>query len=79
VTVSSTSSHVVHPGNGATTSFPSSPEIKAASDLAYTDEAGGDFVASLSQSAGTGFGQACGRQVIEPLSRNPIAAGTNLQ
>jgi hypothetical protein len=62
VAVSSTSSHVVYTGNGATTSFPFAFKIKAAADLVVcTNEAGRDFTLSPSQYGATGFGQTCGR------------------
>ena len=83
MTVSSTSSRVVLPGNGTTTAWPFAFKVQQPADLVvvYTDPTGSDIVLSAGQYDATGFGQDMGGTVTYPRggSGNPaIATGTTL-
>ena len=83
MTVSSTSSRVVLPGNGATTTWPFAFKVQQPADLVvvYTDATGSDITLSTGQYDATGFGQDAGGTVTYPRSGsgNPaIASGTTL-
>lgn len=80
MTVSSTSSRIVHVGNGSATEFPFAFKVQQPADLAvvYTDATGTDVALSAGQYGATGFGADSGGVVTYPLSGPPIASGTRL-
>ena len=83
MTVSSTSSRVVLPGNGTTTAWPFAFKVQQPADLVviYTDATGSDIALSTGQYDATGFGVDAGGTVTYPKSGsgNPaIASGTTL-
>src|SRR5471032_2044555 len=83
MTVSSTSSRVVLPGNGTTTAWPFAFKVQQPADLVvvYTDATGSDVALSPGQYDAAGFGQDMGGTVTYPKSGSgtpAIAVGTTL-